>query len=272
MPGDFQRRAILPSTNASGRFPDGAGSAISTPPAIRSSRRAARRSQQKNNLKQIGLAIHGFHDVAQAFPSGGTIDDRCRLMHGWAAFIGPYIGFTTGEIDFSIPWNEPPNDRLYRCGMPVFINPQIPEVFDRKSFGLSHVLANVHVLPISRVSRVAGHSPGEALAAAQAADDRDLRNLPLRFSAIHDGLANTMLIGEAAGNFRPWGHPANVRDPARGVGQSHDGFGGPPGAGGAQFLMCDGSVRAVANQTDARILRALATPSGNEFSPAETRQ
>jgi prepilin-type processing-associated H-X9-DG protein len=239
---------------------------------IASARRAARQSQQKNNLKQMGRAIHNFHDVTRALPAGGTIDDRGRLMHGWADFIGPYIGFTTGEIDFLIPWNEPPNDRLYRCGMPVFINPQVPELFDRDGFGLSHVSANVHVLPISRVPSIAGHSPGEALAAAQAADDRDLRNLPLRFSEIHDGLANTLLIGEAGGNFRPWGHPANVRDPARGVGQSRDGFGGPAGAGGAQFLMCDGSVGLFSNQTNPRVLRALAMPSAGESSPTEARE
>jgi prepilin-type processing-associated H-X9-DG protein len=72
------------------------------------------------------------------------------------------------------------------------------------------------------------------------------------------------LIGEAAGNFRPWGHPANVRNPALGIGRSRDGFGGPPGSAGAQFLMCDGSVRMISRQTDLRVLRELATPAGDE--------
>jgi prepilin-type processing-associated H-X9-DG protein len=132
------------------------------------------------------------------------------------------------------------------------------------------VSANAHVLPLSRVPRVAGRSQADALAAAQAADDRDVRNLPLRFSDFHDALANTMLLGEAAGNFRPWGHPANVRDPALGIGRSRNGFGGPPGASGAQFLMCDGSVRVIGNQIDPRVLRALATPSGDESLPHES--
>jgi prepilin-type processing-associated H-X9-DG protein len=44
-------------------------------PAIQAAREAARRSQCKNNLKQIGLAIHNFHDTYKMFPMGGTEPD-----------------------------------------------------------------------------------------------------------------------------------------------------------------------------------------------------
>src|ERR1700675_3199209 len=69
-------------------------------PAVQKVREAAARAQCQNNLKQIGLAVHGFHDVFKFLPPAGTSDGR-PFSNGpwpnagegtnWSVYILPYI-------------------------------------------------------------------------------------------------------------------------------------------------------------------------------------
>jgi len=60
-------------------------------PAVQQAREAARRSSCKNNLKQLGLAMHNYHDVFTIFPYGHQTEGVTHRRDNWFQRILPYI-------------------------------------------------------------------------------------------------------------------------------------------------------------------------------------
>jgi len=90
-----------------------------TGPAVRSSREPARRNVCKNNLKQIGLALHNYHDAYGSFPPPFTTDAEGNRLHSWRTllleFLHPLIH---QRIDFSKPWNDSANAAVFSEDLP----------------------------------------------------------------------------------------------------------------------------------------------------------
>lgn len=93
-------------------------------PATRSSTPASRRSQCKNNLHQIAIALHNYADEYGSFPPAYTVDDAGRPLHSWRTLILPYVdqGPLYRSIDLSKPWDDSANAaalaatlNVYRC-------------------------------------------------------------------------------------------------------------------------------------------------------------
>src|SRR3954447_24995498 len=74
-------------------------------PAVQQAREAARRTQCRNNLKQMGLAMHNYHDVFNCFPPGylgypAAAGQDCSAVRntapfaqgwGWGTYLLPYL-------------------------------------------------------------------------------------------------------------------------------------------------------------------------------------
>ena len=201
---------------------------------------AAGRTQTRNNLKQIGVALHNYETDEQRFPAGGVFDDFGRPMFSWQTVLLPYIDQAAlyNSIQLEVPWDDPANATALGTVVPMYLVPsnKISETKDTKDRALSHYAGNGRVLNAGT-------------------------GLPL--TAFKDGTSNTLMAGEATANSRPWGYPVNWRDTQLGINKSPDGF-GSPWKNGATFLMTDGSARFISEEIDPQLLEALSTPDGGE--------
>lgn len=187
------------------------------------------------------IHFHNYHDVSKAFPLGGTFNENGQPLHSWQTFLLPFIEQYPHyeQISLADSWDDPRNTKWFRTRIGLYTNPGINNdktACSDEAFASSHYAANGWV--------VGGHAG-------------------LKIADIRDGVATTLLAGEVADHFKPWGDPTNWRDPQLGINKSLNGFGGPF-KGGSQFLFADGGTRFLSENIDPLVLHALSTPSGGE--------
>lgn len=127
-------------------------------PAVQQAREAARRSQCKNNLKQIGLALHNYHDVFNQFPSaqGNTgPNSGGGEMWGHSQWVSllPYAD----QAPMYNQWNFSANDEGWTGNRPIYTGKRIPWLFCPSSpLGDG---GNGTVAPAAQYFGIAGASP-----------------------------------------------------------------------------------------------------------------
>ena len=175
-------------------------------PAVQQAREAARRTQCKNNLKQLGLAMHNYHDTHGVFPFGW--DER---EAGWHAMILPQIEQTS--LYSTLIWQEnglgnwdavgSPNLAACEKMIPAFRCPSmaVPEHINNQGIpGRSPVsyrgVASSIAASDDASTIPAGSGTTVSLEAAQH-DGIFFGCSNVRISYIVDGTSNTILIGES---------------------------------------------------------------------------
>ncbi len=194
-----------------------------TVPAVISARQAARRAMSANNLKQIALAFHMYHDKHKRFPPATVFGPYGQTVHSWRVAILPFLeaGHIYNRYRLDEPWDSQHNKALIKDMPAIFRSPNDDSDSTNSAY---HVFTGAGTA-LSGFSRI-----------------RD----------ISDGTSNTLLVVEAKRDI-PWTKPEDIPfDPEKPL----------PRLGGfreGNFLaaLCDGSVRLVMDTIDKKMLRLL---------------
>lgn len=104
-------------------------------------RGVARRSTCSNNLKNILLALHNYHDTHGTFPPAYLADAKGRPMHSWRVLILPFMEQEKlyKKYRFDEPWDGPNNRQLHSEVVRLFRCPSTPGAIDGETSYLAVV-------------------------------------------------------------------------------------------------------------------------------------
>ncbi len=204
-------------------------------PNVRFAREAARRSQCGNNLKQIGLALHNYHDEYGAFPPAYTVDANGKPLHSWRTLILPYLEQASlyEKIDLTKPWDDPANQ------------------FARDTKVCTYQCPSADT-PEGKTAYLAIVGPGSCL---QATTGRKL-------AEITDSTAATLMVFEVDPEHAVhWMSPEDATESQVVSFASAKPLAHP---GGTQALFADGSIRFLPESIKPAVLRALISAAGGD--------
>ncbi len=270
-------------------------------PAVQKVREAASRTNCQNNLKQIGLALHGFNEVKGSFPPAYWCHDYYLPDQrdftsfpgwGWAAYLLPHLGYT--PLFEKCRWDYAVDDQLNAAVRTHVVKDFVcPSDFSTGVFTIWSQFN--HKLSVGATNSYAAcYGFGDAIG-EQAGNGNGIfyRNSRTRVADIKDGTATTLAIGERAALFcqAPWigvitegtvrtntNAPifaaAIEEAPVMALARTalaplnhaysipYDFFSPHPTSG--QFLFADGSVRAIPFTAPGTVWQAMGTRNGGE--------
>ncbi len=189
-------------------------------PAVQQAREAARRASCLNNLKQIGLALHNYHQTHDSFPSGFLSHDDEHVDHdhdihrfqhdhddhighpgwAWGSMILPQLEHQPlfNSINFMVPIDFPDHNTVNVVRLSVFLCPsdfpvdQVPVRNEDNTETMAHV-ATANYVGVFGTGEI-GERPNDG-------DGLFFQNSRVRMSEIVDGSSQTLAVGERSHNL-----------------------------------------------------------------------
>ena len=267
-------------------------------PAVQKVREAAARTQCVNNLKQIALSVHGYHDVFKKFPSNKSPVqyDMTDNSWSWLSRILPYVEqgnlYKQGNLDNFPTFNA--NLTVYATQITVFLCPSDPSSVsartDRANTGGTPCgMTNYRGVSGSNwawgsYTNTGPSGNNNGLDAGDGIFYRSDDKRPLRLTGITDGTSNTLMIGEDLPDINAHcGWPnANYACGTCSIPLNNAMVSGQPGynnigdwpnvysfrsrhPGGANFARADATVGFISTMIDITLYRSIATIRGGEI-------
>ena len=266
-------------------------------PAIQAARESARRAQCTNNLKQIALGVHSYHDAHNAFPLGsGNIswDYPPAYSFDWLARTLPYLEQenVSSQMDLDAPYYVPdaPGVNNNKFMKTQFEWAQCPSTPDLPAFG--SCCANIPGIEDAAITSYAATSTHLRVLYAETLQGSGIiyNDAEHSFKDVSDGTSQTILASETYFNddlnakdwlsdygdaYCPGGGChlasmwafANFQTTFFGINQ-RPGYAGSGvdsfHPGGANFAMADGSIHFISESIEQTTLDALTTRDGGE--------
>jgi prepilin-type N-terminal cleavage/methylation domain-containing protein/prepilin-type processing-associated H-X9-DG protein len=178
-------------------------------PAVQQAREAARRSQCKNNLKQLGLGIFNYESTYRLFPTGGEGANYSTFQtafapHSTFSMLLPYIDQAPAYamINMGFQYNDTTYQNLtpFKTSIPVLLCPSNGiYIADPLGYGQSNYMPTVY----TDIDPVTGIRNKMSTTARNARKDGALAWQPASIATITDGTSNTIAFGEDAGREFP---------------------------------------------------------------------
>jgi hypothetical protein len=234
----FQREGTLLSVRftADDKLLNQVGTMLAIP--LRQMQQASGRNQSKNNLKQLGLAMHNWHNNYNVFPAHANYSPDGKPLLSWRVHLLPYLEQQALYNEFRLdePWDSEHNKRLISA---------LPAVFHVPGSAAAHEGKTGYVLPIL---------PDGAAITSGTKDG-------IQFRDITDGTSNTVLTVVVDDEHAViWTKPDDLRvdpeNPLRGLRIESGAF---------TFGLADGSVQSFPADFPAAEWLKLLTRAGGEI-------
>jgi type II secretory pathway pseudopilin PulG len=201
-------------------------------PAVSAARGAAKRMSSQNNMKQLALALHNYHDAHQTFPPAVVTDAAGKPLYSGRVLLLPYLEQAPiyDQWDKSQAWDSPRNKPLADAMIPTFRDP-------------------AETGPMNQTSYLFSAGPGSLFEPGQ----------NVKFSNVPDGLSNTIMMVEVKGSGIGWAEPRDI-DLSQPTGLPQGNH-----AMGNNVAMGDGSVKTLPSNTPPTTIQAAATRAGGEM-------